>query len=170
MMQTIDYEALDLKAKLGQFSTFDSMVVMPEVQKLKPGQIYLEIGVDRGKSLSIACMVADPGVEVYGIDISAPDPKVEGAHYIKEDANVVAKTWDKKIAVLFIDGDHTYEGCKADIDSWYPHMEEHGVILFHDADSNGPGILRAIEEFCKENGKEVYYDPNQRCSMARIRL
>jgi len=54
----IDYEKLDREARLGAFSTFDAEVLVPEVMKLKAGDIYLEVGVDKGKSLSIAKMVA----------------------------------------------------------------------------------------------------------------
>lgn len=38
----------------------------------------------------------------------------------------------KKIDLLFIDGDHTYEGVKADIESWIPHVKKDGVVVFHD--------------------------------------
>jgi len=38
----------------------------------------------------------------------------------------------KPIDVLFIDGDHSYEGVKADWDNFTPHMSRFGVIVFHD--------------------------------------
>ena len=164
----MDYEALDLKANPGAFSTFDAAVLMPEVAKLKSGQVYLEVGVDKGKSLSIAKMVAKPGVEIWGVDLR-DDPKVPGTNFVQADSFTYQV--DKKVDVLFIDGDHTYEGCKADIDNWYPQMAEHGVMCFHDCDATSPGVVRAVEEFVKEHKiKDVYYDPNQRCSMARVRL
>lgn len=171
MTQTIDLDALDLKANPGAFSTYDMEVLVPEVVKLLPGHAYLEVGVDKGKSLSVARMVAAEGVEVYGVDVRE-DPDVEGTKFIRGDSSKVAGMWDKarKIDVLFIDGDHSYEGCKADIDSWYPHMAKNGVMLFHDADETSPGVVQAIEEFAKNNELEVYYSPNQRCSMARVRL
>lgn len=36
------------------------------------------------------------------------------------------------IDLLFIDGDHTYAGCKADIDAWTPHVKVGGRVAFHD--------------------------------------
>lgn len=173
-----DLEALDLKAKPGAFSTFDMEIVVPEVEKLESGQVYLEVGVDKGKSLSVARMVAKHDVLVFGVDLR-DDPKVDGTHFIHVDSAFAAKHWFDEIAsfaesplihVLFIDGDHTYEGCKADIDSWYPHMAKHGVMLFHDCDSTSPGVVRAVHEFAEEYKLEVFESPNQRCSMARIRL
>lgn len=165
-----DYDALDLKAKPGAFSTYDQEVLVPEVEKLKPGQIYLEVGVDKGKSLSIARMVAEDGVEIYGVDLR-PNPEVINTTHYQGDSKQVADLWQNgKIDVLFIDGDHTYEGCKADIDSWYPHMAKDGVMLFHDCDATSPGVVQAVHEFAEKLGVELFESPNQRCSMARIRL
>lgn len=164
----LDLEILDQKANPGAFSTFDSAVLMPEIEKLQPGQIYLEVGVDKGKSLSIARMVAREGVEVHGVDLR-PDPKVPGTIFHLNDSFTFKL--GKKVDVIFIDGDHTYEGCKADIDNWYPQMAEKGIMCFHDCDATSPGVVQAVEEFVKEHKfKDVYYDPNQRCSMARVRL
>lgn len=165
----VDLEELDLKANPGAFSTFDMAVCVPEIEKLEPGQVYLEVGVDRGKSLSIAKMVAKEGVHIYGVDLQK-DPKVPGTTFLQGNSQELARDFVRTINVIFIDGDHTYEGCKADIDSWYSFMAKDGVMLFHDADASSPGVVKAVEEFAKEKGKEVYYDPNQRCSMARIRL
>jgi cephalosporin hydroxylase len=36
---------------------------------------------------------------------------------------------------LFIDGDHTYQGVKADWDLWSPHINKGGVVAFHDLKS-----------------------------------
>lgn len=165
------YDALDLKANLGAFSTFDMEVCVPEIEKLEAGQVYLEVGVDKGKSLSIAQMVAKDGVEVYGVDLRE-DPGVDGTHFMRGDSAQIAGMWDerKKIDVLFIDGDHSYEGCKADIDAWYPHMAEHGVMLFHDADETSPGVVQAVEEFATNHKLDIFYAPEQRCSMARLYL
>jgi predicted O-methyltransferase YrrM len=34
--------------------------------------------------------------------------------------------------LVFIDGDHSYEGVKADWDNYTPHMSPFGVVVFHD--------------------------------------
>lgn len=170
MTPTIDYEELDLKANPGAFSTFDAEILVPEVQRLKKGQVYLEVGVDKGKSLSIVRMVAEKGVNVFGVDL-LKDPGVPDTHHYQMDSSALAEDWPwNQIDVLFIDGDHTYGGCKADIDSWYSHMAEHGVMLFHDCDATSPGVEQAVKEFAEMYNLEVFYSPNQRCSMARIRL
>lgn len=163
------YEELDRKANPGAFSTFDMEVHVPEVEKLEPGHVYLEVGVDRGKSLSVARMVAEDGVLVYGVDLRE-NPGVENTYFLHMDSGEAAKLFKGKIDVLFIDGDHSYEGCKRDIKSWYPHMARGGVMLFHDCDATSPGVVQAVDEFAKKIRKEVYKHPDQRCSMARIYL
>lgn len=162
-----DYEALDLKANPGAFSTYDMEILVPEVEKLKSPQIYVELGVDKGKSLSVARMVAGFNVRVYGIDLRE-DPKVPNTIFIQDDSTKVK--FHNKVDVLFIDGDHTYEGCKADIDNWYPQMAKGGVMLWHDCDATSPGVEKAVAEFAEEHNLEVFYAPEQRCSMARIYL
>lgn len=161
-------DELDLKANPGAFSTFDMAVCVPEIERLEAGQVYLEVGVDKGKSLSVAKMVAKEGVEIWGIDLR-PSPEVAGTNFVNGDSTTTKL--GKEVNVIFIDGDHSYEGCKADIDNWHPQMAEHGVMLFHDCDESSPGVVQAVKEFVEENNLiDVYYDPEQRCSMARIRL
>lgn len=163
----MDLERLERDALPGAFSRFDMEVVLPEVAKLRPGQTYLEVGVDKGRSLALAREAAVVGVDVFGVDLRA-DPKIPQTYFIQGDSTKL--DFDREIDVLFIDGNHTYEGCKGDIDNWYPHMAKGGVMLFHDADETSPGVVQAIEEFIKENNLKAWYSPNQRCSMARIRL
>lgn len=142
----LNFQELDAKANKGQFSTFDAEVMLPEIEKLQPGSIYLEIGVDRGKSLSLARMVAQRGVFVCGVDLQE-NPKIKDTLFYQGNSQEIAKVWDMgKISILFIDGDHSYEGCRADIDSWYPHLKEDAVIFFHDCDETSPGVVQAVAE------------------------
>jgi len=43
----------------------------------------------------------------------------------------VLPNWDKEIGMLFIDGDHSYQGVKKDI-KWIKHVKKGGIIAFHD--------------------------------------
>jgi hypothetical protein len=52
-------------------------------------------------------------------------PSVDGAH-------TWAEREDPRVRLLFIDGDHTYDGCKNDIDSWSQYLVPGGVIAVHD--------------------------------------
>lgn len=149
----IDLEKLDVEAPLGSFSTYDAEIAVPFIQAIPKNGVYLEVGVDKGKSLYIARQVAKKSVKVYGVDLVA-NPKVNGTIFMQRDSKTVPKGWRTKIDVLFIDGDHTYEGCKADIEAWEPFVRDGGVIYFHDADEGGPGVLQAITEYIG-SGKRV---------------
>jgi len=50
------------------------------------------------------------------------------------------------IDFVFIDGDHSYEACMADIVAWGPFVKRGGVIAFHDFGSRADGVTRAIFE------------------------
>ena len=53
------------------------------------------------------------------------------------------------IDFIFIDGDHSYDACKADIVAWAPFVKRGGVIAFHDFGSRADGVTRAIFEEIK---------------------
>jgi predicted O-methyltransferase YrrM len=53
------------------------------------------------------------------------------------------------IDFIFIDGDHSYAACKADILAWAPFVRRGGVIAFHDFGSRADGVTRAIFEETK---------------------
>lgn len=71
-----------------------------------------------------------------------------------------ARIWNQPIDLLFIDGCHSYEAVKADIEGWYPHVRAGGVILGHDylrmSKGDGdfiwefPGVARAVHESFKD--------------------
>lgn len=44
----------------------------------------------------------------------------------------VSKHWNKSIDFLFIDGDHSYEGCHRDWREWSPYVIQGGIVAFHD--------------------------------------
>jgi predicted O-methyltransferase YrrM len=61
-------------------------------------------------------------------------------------SNEVAASWDGPIRFLWIDGDHTYAGAKADFDGFLPHVSPYGVVAFHDALHEYPGPIRVFVE------------------------
>jgi cephalosporin hydroxylase len=51
----------------------------------------------------------------------------------------------KRAIVAFIDGDHSYEGCAADVALLRPHLGSGSLIIFHDTVAC-EGVKRAFEE------------------------
>ncbi|MBE3085743.1 MAG: class I SAM-dependent methyltransferase, partial [Bacteroidetes bacterium] len=54
-----------------------------------------------------------------------------------------------KFDMIFIDGDHTYEGCKTDILNTEGLLEEGGFRCGHDYNSPWEGVKRAVDELVK---------------------
>jgi predicted O-methyltransferase YrrM len=56
------------------------------------------------------------------------------------------------LELLFVDGDHSYEGAKADYERWRAFLRPGGHLLFHDAVDTGgygnvyPGVARLVAE------------------------
>jgi predicted O-methyltransferase YrrM/predicted nicotinamide N-methyase len=65
-----------------------------------------------------------------------------------------AQAWrrfsDESIDLLFVDGDHSYEGCLNDLRNWYPKVKPHGIILGHDYDWDT--VRAAAQQFAREKG------------------
>jgi predicted O-methyltransferase YrrM len=58
----------------------------------------------------------------------------------------VANSWSRPIRLLWIDGDHSYEGAKKDLDGFLPHLVPVGVVALHDALNAFPGPIRVFVE------------------------
>jgi len=125
------------------------------INRINP-EVTVELGVDYGySSFLMSLCQSNP---VYGIDcfdVSVHGPRedddyqfvmsvkeklgLDNLEIIKGYFDDVAKTWDKEIDLLHIDGLHDYKNCKNDCDTWAPLVKEDGVILFHDTVSNPDG-------------------------------
>jgi len=57
---------------------------------------------------------------------------------------------DIKIDLLFIDGDHSYEGVKQDFDLYSIILSDNGVIILHDTDANFEETLIVSEDAKKD--------------------
>jgi len=65
------------------------------------------------------------------------------------------------IELLFIDGDHTYDGVKRDYNLYYPMVKVGGLIAFHD--SGFEGIAKALAEIKAEGNCSLVQEI---CSMS----
>ena len=48
--------------------------------------------------------------------------------------------------IIFIDAEHDYDGCKADIQAWWPHLAKDGWMMGHDYSRMFPGVVQAVDE------------------------
>jgi hypothetical protein len=69
---------------------------------------------------------------------------VEKVRLVNLSSEIVAPGWELPVGLLWIDGDHRYEGVRRDFTCWEPHLR--GKVAFHDAIQEKLGPFRLIEE------------------------
>jgi predicted O-methyltransferase YrrM len=130
-----------------------------------------EIGRFKGGSTFVFAASMPDGVELWSYDLHvAPRPDMPGdrldaelsealarfglahkVHLLVADSRT-AEPPPEPIEVLFIDGDHSYDGAKADFQRWSEYVRPGGHVLFHDAVDTGgygnhyPGVVRLMTE------------------------
>ncbi|SDW59415.1 Methyltransferase domain-containing protein [Ruegeria halocynthiae] len=65
---------------------------------------------------------------------------------------------DQSIGFAYLDGDHSYQGVKADLEALLPKMIEGGVIMLDDYHRRGwwkDGVMRAFHEFLGANSANL---------------
>lgn len=124
------------------------------VKASKPG-VVVEIGSARGRS---ACFMGMALKENGSGKLYAIDPHTHTAwndtdsidtyeilksnvnslglngvvEILRNTSTEIASGWNLSIDILFIDGDHSYEGAKRDWDLFSPFVKPFGSVVFHD--------------------------------------
>jgi predicted O-methyltransferase YrrM len=62
--------------------------------------------------------------------------------------------WRSPVSLLWIDGDHRYEGVRRDFESWRPHLMRGATVVFDDASDPAIGPHRLIAEILAGGGYE----------------
>jgi glycosyltransferase involved in cell wall biosynthesis/tetratricopeptide (TPR) repeat protein/GT2 family glycosyltransferase len=58
---------------------------------------------------------------------------------------------DETADLIFLDGDHSFDGCYTDLNAWYSKLKPNGILIGHDYANCFEGIPRAVQKFVKEN-------------------
>lgn len=114
---------------------FDEAALLWKAVKLSKGHI-LEIGRYRGGS-TILLSAAAGDRKVCSIDINPPP----FSSLLENLSNVILITGNSRnvdvlnstIGLLFIDGDHSYEGVQEDTKLYWSSLEVGGLAVYHDA-------------------------------------
>jgi predicted O-methyltransferase YrrM len=77
---------------------------------------------------------------------------------VDAEATAVARTWDphghdRRVALLFIDADHSYEGVRGDLEAWMPHLAPGALVAFHDVNTPSFGVTRAVYHHVYQNAQ-----------------
>jgi MMP 1-O-methyltransferase len=154
----------------GQITERESTVLAALAERSPRGTAIVEIGSYRGRSTVALALGSRAGAGncVYAIDPHDEFTGVLGGRFGPEDraafdANIArtgvgelvsavvlpsaaaAVGWeDRNVGLLLIDGDHTEEAVRTDVEAWLPHVVERGTVAVHDR--NVEGVRRVIEE------------------------
>lgn len=70
---------------------------------------------------------------------------------------------DGSLDFVFIDADHSYKGCRADIEAWHPKVRKGGWLCGHDyrnVDYPCFGVEQAVDEFVASTGLKLQLGDN----------
>lgn len=118
----------------------------------------VEIGTYHGNSL-VALLrgtFLHDDVHIWTVDVSeCPDADelvgkallpADRYNRIVGESSVIAAGWDTPLDLVRIDGDHSEEGTRADIQAWAPHLKPGGIMAFDDFETpEWPGVTKAID-------------------------
>jgi predicted O-methyltransferase YrrM len=155
---------------------FDEAALLYRVARDAGPATLAEIGRFRGGSTVITAAAMHPQAELWSYDLHVAlrpdmpgerlDRELEEAlsrlglasrvHLVVGDSRLVDPP-PSPLASLFVDGDHSYEGARADYLRWREFVAPGGSLLFHDAVDTGgysshyPGIARLVAEIERDD-------------------
>jgi predicted O-methyltransferase YrrM len=147
--------------------------------KLKQPSVAVEIGSFLGSSATFIALGLRHKGQLYCVDTwnndamdeSAP-PRDTFADFTKNVHDFrqtivplrgtsvsVSNTFARKIDLLFIDGDHSYDGCLNDWLSWNRYLAPGAVVAFHDI-GWAEGVIKVVKEHVSPRSKRELHVRN----------
>jgi cephalosporin hydroxylase len=155
--------------------TIRPMQVRSELQSLarmvadrKP-KVVVEIGTANGGTLFVLARTASPEALLISVDLPGGDfgggyPRWKRELYrtfasqgqqlvlIQRDSHdeeTIAEVQDildgRRVDVLFVDGDHSYEGVRRDFEAYSPLVADDGIVAFHDIVPENPALKADVD-------------------------
>lgn len=159
----------------------EDVAFLSELARTAPPGAIVEIGAYRGKSaISLAAGAAsraDNPPMIYSVEPHAEYVGVYGGRFGPHDRTAyyrnmldagcaeqvalinlrsarAALAWEEPIGLLFIDGDHSLEGVRADAAAWLPHLVVGGIVAFDDAFDPSIGPYPIVAALVADGGYE----------------
>lgn len=128
----------------------------------------LEIGRYSGGS-TVVLASANKSSNIWSIDLHPQDDERlkkifhelkigSNVELIEADSGTFYDSMIKELDLLFIDGDHSYEGCMRDIKVWWPKLKVGGHMILHDC-YLGSEVQRACVEFVSAVACQIIASP-----------
>lgn len=182
-----------IKGVHGTLNQYDACALLEHARALPNEGRYIETGSYLGCSALIIALHSNALVwahDLWTTDWSelrgAPPPEVQDYFYVfysgvkanklenriipirGKSAYTVGIHDSTSIDLAFVDGDHSYNGCLADLEAIYPKMKPGSTILVHDCVPLSEP-LAAVVEFCDEKNLTFFILPGT-YGMAKIKL
>ena len=134
-------------------------------RKVPYGGTIVEIDSLYGSTAILMALASKPSVKIYCIELKVLP---ELTKHIKEygvsskitihagKSCDIGRLWEIPIDLLFIDGDHSYNGVINDNKTWIPYVKKEGIIVWHDYYNKRPGYEagQAVDNFLDGSEKE----------------
>jgi hypothetical protein len=149
----------------------DAAVLLYDLAREVTDGCIVEVGSYRGRSTVALARGAAAGhsPRIYAVEPHEPFVGVLGGEFGPEDraaffrnmvrtgayehvrllnisSEILAPGWREPVALLWLDGDHAYEGVRRDFDAWEPHLLPDCDVVLDYADDPGVGPYRLAQE------------------------
>jgi len=128
-----------------RFDTGSHFVELGSWKGMSAAYMAVEI-INSGKNIKFDCIdiwadggyLQDGTQDLFGVDLmnrflENTKPVSHIINATRGDSSETAKNYaDGSVDFVFIDGDHSYEGCSRDIRAWLPKVKNGGVLAGHD--------------------------------------
>lgn len=103
--------------------------------------IIINIGAERGTS-TLAMLEERPDAVIFSVDINECEKEFDnlkkaGLDYRRVHRELgrsqdIGNSWPGTVDFVFVDGDHSENGVRGDIDAWLYKIRRNGIMAFHD--------------------------------------
>jgi predicted O-methyltransferase YrrM len=193
-LEIVDHELINVNVQAAPMTAsqrYDELMpLLDKVEELRP-RFVCEIGTSAGGTLYLLTRASRDDALIISVDLAIPHHtraararlagrrqrlvSIEGDSHSAETKNAVVKELGgNRLDVLFIDGDHSYEGVRADFEQYAPLVRPGGIVALHDInpdfrarhDLETPSISGDVPRYWSElkqqhRTEELIVDPDQ---------
>jgi predicted O-methyltransferase YrrM len=193
-LEIVDHDLVDVRIQAGPMTASQKyaelMPLLDQVKALRP-RFVCEIGSSAGGTLYLLTRVSHEQAVIVSVDLAIPPHtraaraglakkgqrlvSIEGDSHSAETKDAVVRALrGNALDVLFIDGDHSYDGVRADFEQYAPLVRSGGIVALHDInpdfrtrhDVETPSISGDVPRYWSElkdqhRTEELIADPDQ---------
>lgn len=174
MSQQVDTDAyLSMVESAKGWLSLDEAQLLHDLAADVHSGVIVEIGAYRGRSTialsagaraSTPVYVVEPHERIMKDDAELFGPEDRGAFFenmvrsgayrnvrlLNVSSEVIAPGWQLPVGLLWIDGDHSYEGVCRDWACWSSHLLPGAVVVFDDAHDESIGPYKLIQDLLSQ--------------------